>query len=319
MGIKYFSLFLFIYLYTVVGHVDSKKINPIEENLDWYACSTDDDVVVAFGVCGNPEAINKKYKEAFSKFIEYKGVEAKCQPPTKEWQEWRKRVKARCKSGKAELFDPQAPDPMAPLIEKSVKIKLKETVEVLPGMKVTLLSFNHKRPRTGGPTMASAELELIAADAKSNFRLSVSGTQGQPGIKLGATWLQEMYFQLSDWKYDEFIEFKVSKYKAWKKNYDESFSLTPGVFVIFPDGFKIRMKGTKKEVFKSKDVLSVTLSFNQDGYGDVSEDYLLYENGTPVPDATTWVSEKGLKYLDRHVLLESIKDGYVELKVLKGK
>lgn len=105
--------------------------------------------------------------------------------------------------------------------ETKVVLTLHETVTFADSLTLSLTSFSHKRPYTGGPTKATAYLSLTRHELARDLTLSVQGIDGQSQQEDGltederydrVTW-DEYEFQLIDFDYDKSIEIIVSKKK----------------------------------------------------------------------------------------------------------
>jgi hypothetical protein len=72
----------------------------------WYVCTTDDDCVVAEGVCEQPVAINKAFATEFHRHAVASSREIECEMKPERWYEWKNRVVARCVSGRCTIVDP---------------------------------------------------------------------------------------------------------------------------------------------------------------------------------------------------------------------
>jgi hypothetical protein len=98
-----------------------------------------------------------------------------------------------------------------------VELRLHETAELDNGLSIALTAFSHKRPRTGGPTKATAYLALSRGEAKGELLLSVHGVQGKSEAEDGLT-DSERYdakewngvaFRLRGFEYDSRIRVEV--------------------------------------------------------------------------------------------------------------
>ena len=82
------------------------------------------------------------------------------------------------------------------------------------GLSIFLSSFSHKRPHTGGPTKATAYLNLAKENVTEQILLSVHGTDGKPRVEHYDSLLWNEYeFQLKSFNYDKDIELIVIKRK----------------------------------------------------------------------------------------------------------
>jgi hypothetical protein len=90
-----------------MAQIAPKLKAPGESDPAWYRCRKSLDCVVAFGFCGNPVGVNKRFRAEFEASIHSSPPRA-CSPAPEGWSEWRSRVVARCASGRCALFDPQA-------------------------------------------------------------------------------------------------------------------------------------------------------------------------------------------------------------------
>lgn len=94
------------------------------------------------------------------------------------------------------------------------KLNINETASFDDGLSILLSSFSHKRPYTGGPTKATAYINLTKGNSVEQILLSVHGTDGKPLIEHYDSFLWNEYgFQLKSFNYDKDIELIVNKRK----------------------------------------------------------------------------------------------------------
>ncbi len=97
-----------------------------------------------------------------------------------------------------------------------VKLIINEKSCFDDSLSITLTSFSHKRPRTGGPTKATAYLTLSKNDIDEEILLSVHGTESEGKANFerydSLSW-KEYEFRLSCFKYDQYIEVIITKRK----------------------------------------------------------------------------------------------------------
>ena len=94
------------------------------------------------------------------------------------------------------------------------KLNINKTASFDDGLSILLSSFSHKRPRTGGPTKATAYLNLAKGNVVEQILLSVHGTDDKPGVEhYDSRHWNEYEFQLKSFNYDKDIELIVNKRK----------------------------------------------------------------------------------------------------------
>ena len=95
-----------------------------------------------------------------------------------------------------------------------VKLNIKEKETFEDSLQIELIAFSHKRPRTGGPTKATAYLNVTKNNVPEQILLSVHGIDDKPEIERldSLTW-KEYEFQLKSFNYDRNIEVIVTKRK----------------------------------------------------------------------------------------------------------
>lgn len=84
------------------------------------------------------------------------------------------------------------------------------------GLAMTLTSFSHKRPYTGGPTKATAYITVSKGEITDNKTLSAHGTEadGKPNLERYDSLIWKEYeLQLRSFQYDKSIELIVTKVK----------------------------------------------------------------------------------------------------------
>jgi hypothetical protein len=92
------------------------------------------------------------------------------------------------------------------------KLNIKEEVCFEDGLSILLCSFSHKRSRVGGPTKATAYINLTKDDVVEQILLSVHGTEDKPKIERYNSLLWKEYeIQLKSFSYDKNIELIVTK------------------------------------------------------------------------------------------------------------
>ena len=94
------------------------------------------------------------------------------------------------------------------------KLNINETASFDDGLSVLLSSFSHKHSLTGGPTKATAYLNLAKENVTDQILLSVHGTDDKPEVEHfdSRPW-NEYQFQLKSFNYDKDIELIVIKRK----------------------------------------------------------------------------------------------------------
>lgn len=82
------------------------------------------------------------------------------------------------------------------------------------GLSILLASFSHKHSRVGGPTKATAYINLTKDDVVEQILLSVHGKDDEPSVERfdSLVW-KENEFQLKSFNYDRDIELIVTKRK----------------------------------------------------------------------------------------------------------
>ena len=92
------------------------------------------------------------------------------------------------------------------------KFNINETSTFDDGLSITLSSFSHKHSLTGGPTKATAYLNLDKGNVTEQILLSVHGTDGKPEVEhYDSRHWNEYEFQLKSFNYDKDIELIVTK------------------------------------------------------------------------------------------------------------
>lgn len=82
------------------------------------------------------------------------------------------------------------------------------------GLSVELTSFSHKHSLTGGPTKATAYLDLTKKSVTEVILLSVHGVDDKPEVeKFDSLQWDEYEFKLTGFYYDEAVEVIVTKTK----------------------------------------------------------------------------------------------------------
>ena len=95
-----------------------------------------------------------------------------------------------------------------------VKLNIKEKEYFEDSLSIELTAFSHKHPFTGGPTKATAYLNLTKDNVVDQISLSVHGISDKPEIeKFDFLTLKEYEFQLKSFNYDKYIEVVISKRK----------------------------------------------------------------------------------------------------------
>ncbi|MBK8013056.1 MAG: hypothetical protein IPK13_17085 [Deltaproteobacteria bacterium] len=123
-------------------------------------------------------------------------------------------------------------------------LKVGQPVLFEDGLRIELQSFSHKRPRVGGPTMATAYLQLhpVKGDARE-VRLSVHGREGQEGRTFERERFSREYeFTLTAFSYDESIELTVRRWDVKAEAYGHDFTLPPDELIMFEGGLKLRFR-----------------------------------------------------------------------------
>ena len=94
------------------------------------------------------------------------------------------------------------------------KLNINDPASFDDGLSILLSSFSHKHSLTGGPTKATAYLNLAKGNITEQILLSVHGTDGNPGVEHfdSRPW-KEYEFQLKSFNYDKDIELIVIKRK----------------------------------------------------------------------------------------------------------
>ena len=94
------------------------------------------------------------------------------------------------------------------------KLNINETASFDDGLSIFLSSFSHKRPYTGGPTKATAYLNLSKGNVVEQILFSVHGTEGKSEVEHYDSLLWNEYeFQLKSFNYDQDIELILIKKK----------------------------------------------------------------------------------------------------------
>lgn len=98
-----------------------------------------------------------------------------------------------------------------------IKLVINEKGYFEDSLSIKLTSFSHKRSFTGGPSKATAYLNLSKKNVVEEISLSVHGTDGKPNLEEydSLSW-EEYEFQLMSFKYDQCIEVVVSNRKKKK-------------------------------------------------------------------------------------------------------
>ena len=93
-----------------------------------------------------------------------------------------------------------------------VKLNIKEKETFDDSLSIELTAFSHKHPFTGGPTKATAYLNLTKDNVVDQILLSVHGISDKPEIEKfdSLTW-KEYEFQLKCFNYDQNIEVIITK------------------------------------------------------------------------------------------------------------
>lgn len=116
------------------------------------------------------------------------------------------------------------------------------------GLGIELQGFSHKRPRVGGPTMATAYLRLhpVKGDARE-MRLSVHGREGQEGQRFERERFSREYeFSLTAFSYDESIEVTVRRWDVKMAVLGQAFTLASDDLVMFENGLKVRFRAPSR-------------------------------------------------------------------------
>lgn len=93
-----------------------------------------------------------------------------------------------------------------------IKLAINEKGYFDDSLSIELTSFSHKRPYTGGPTKATAYINLSKNNVDQKILLSVHATDGKPDSERYDSLLWEKYeFQLMSFNYDQDIEVIVRK------------------------------------------------------------------------------------------------------------
>jgi hypothetical protein len=167
------------------------------------------------------------------------------------------------------------------LFEKKIILNLDQTIEFQGGNKVTLKYFTHKRPRTGGPTKASAQLVLETDKGKEDLELSITGTDGKPDRKYSDLFHGDFLFLLTGWNYNESVEFTITRFATHVVEYGKRFELkVDGPVALFNDNLKLWVTEHGSDHNQSgTQTRYANLSFLRDSEGSLYK-IKIYENGS---------------------------------------
>ena len=94
------------------------------------------------------------------------------------------------------------------------KLIINEEASFDDGLSILLFSFSHKHSRVGGPTKATAYINLTKDNLVKQILLSVHGIEDNPEIEHFDSLIWEEYeFQLKSFNYDKNIELVIIKKK----------------------------------------------------------------------------------------------------------
>lgn len=94
------------------------------------------------------------------------------------------------------------------------KLIINEEVSFDDGLSVLLVSFSHKHALVGGPTKATAYINLTKDNVVEQILLSVHGSEDKPEMEHYDFLIWKEYeFQLKGFNYDKDIELIVNKKK----------------------------------------------------------------------------------------------------------
>lgn len=96
---------------------------------------------------------------------------------------------------------------------KTILLKIDEVIQFQDGLSISLHSFTHKHPYSGGPTKATAYITLSRKNQSEEETLSVHTSSGTTEEEYDTIHWNNYEIELKAFDYDKFIEITVTRMK----------------------------------------------------------------------------------------------------------